>query len=86
MLDMTFSVTVCVLSVGFFFLFFLRNKLFKLFPSQNNFSTEFVLSLEVAEEALDAPPLEAFKARSDMAMGCLPWWRETSPQPGSRNR
>ena len=26
------------------------------------------------KEAVDAPSLEAFKARLDVALGCLVWW------------
>jgi len=28
------------------------------------------------KEAVDAPSLEAFKARLDVALGCLVWWLE----------
>ena len=33
-------------------------------------------------EAVDAPSLEAFKARLDVALGSLVWWLATLPMAG----
>jgi len=33
-------------------------------------------------EAVDAPSLEAFKARLDVALGSLFWWLATLPMAG----
>ena len=42
------------------------------------FHTEGGVALElVAQEVVDAPSLEAFKARLDVALGSLVWWLET---------
>jgi len=37
------------------------------------------------KEAVDAPSLEAFKARLDVALGCLGWWLVTLPIAGGCN-
>jgi len=34
------------------------------------------------KEAMDAPSLEAFKARLDVALGSLVWWLVTLPMAG----
>ena len=34
------------------------------------------------KEAVDAPSLEAFKARLDVALGSLVWWLATLPTAG----
>jgi len=34
------------------------------------------------KEAVDAPSLEAFKARLDVALGSLVWWLVTLPTAG----
>jgi len=34
------------------------------------------------KEVVDAPSLETFKARLDVALGCLVWWLVTLPVAG----
>ena len=36
----------------------------------------------LSKEVVDAPSLEAFKARLDVAMGSLVYWLETLPMTG----
>ena len=46
---------------------------------QQSFFTRRVVTHwnRLPEEAVDAPSLEAFKARLDVALGSLVWWLET---------
>ena len=58
--------------------FKLRQGRFKLDIRRKFFHTEGGVALElVAQEVVDAPSLEAFKARLDVALGSLVWWLET---------
>ena len=38
------------------------------------------------KEAVDAPSLEAFKARLDVALGSLVWWLVTLPVAGGTEK
>ena len=58
--------------------FKLRQKRFRLDIRRKLFHTEGGDALNrLPKEAVDAPSLEAFKARLDVALGSLVWWLVT---------
>ena len=60
--------------------FKLRQGRFRL-DIRRNFFTQRVMTHwnRLPKEAVDAPSLEAFKARLDVALGSLVWWLATVP-------
>ena len=63
--------------------FKLRQERFRL-DSRGKFFTQREVTHwnRLPKEAVDAPSLEAFKARLDVALGSLLWWLATLPVAG----
>ena len=63
--------------------FKLRQGRFKLDIRRKFFTQRLVIHWNrLPKEAVDAPSLEAFKARLDVALGSLVWWLLTLPIAG----
>ena len=56
----------------------LRHGRFRL-DIRKKFFTQRVVMQRLPKEVVDAPSLEAFKARLDVALGSLVWWLTTLP-------